>query len=447
MGKESAQDDSKKGPANGFKHFLSQLLCNNLCKCTWGFLCAISLAWYVAWPIFYGRDLQNAGYVAYPYPRSIGYRTPMTSYPNWVFTRLPQATDGERIIEASNGRKGAKGGARRRSWMGRHGLTKEQLKEAADDDYNQIRDDDSDDNTSRQEIPNLRTAFTITGGWFKYGWDETAYRLRIGVNTDVLKPEYNYIGYQYSGIYRYTRLYNSKPDHIVPSDDAVYPSPTNPDNYTYSLSLTPWADWCEQNTPPSPATPASLLTAKAFPAFPYQNDFMSCERAKVCDAAGKEVHAGANLARNCMIVYLVFTLVGTSLLFGIRHFILKGKFENELRYGILGLCIVGFICQIVTLINSIHIHSRFEDCTEGLDAYVQQLNLTPGYIADNDDFKTWWSWSWKLGVLMLILSLYGVWVVLLGCLVLFVLRKDSEKEKDPEYEHGLELSEISAQLE
>jgi len=130
------------------------------------------------WP-FYSLSHLFGKYVAQR--RSIGQSLRLQIWvshriPSWVFTGLSKKTDGKYTAK----------------WINTNSSTTHNT--------NIHDNDDSNDDNPRRSVPNLREAFDITRGWFRFGWDESAYRLRIDA-TSHSKLEYDYIGYWYRRVY------------------------------------------------------------------------------------------------------------------------------------------------------------------------------------------------------------------------------------------------------
>jgi hypothetical protein len=196
----------------------------------------------------------------------------------------------------------------------------------------------------------------------------------VGVEVNPTRPEYDYIGFMYKGLYRYTRLYTAPPVTVIP--DYEFGDGTGvgeEDNYTWSLALIPWGEYC-----------STTLNSTAFPALPGFSDVVDCEHAKLCEKAGKEAWAFANTAEKANTAYLIAFFLGNILVVKVFSFKLMKQWEN-VGLVIIALNAIFWVSALgYTLLSLLQEKESFSGCYKPLDAYIADLNGSSTYQADND---------------------------------------------------------------
>jgi hypothetical protein len=214
-------------------------------------------------------------------------------------------------------------------------------------------------NANEKSIPGLVNAL-------KY--DKNFFRVQIEDDTDVNAPVYDYYGYQFGGLYRYTEYFTSS----AKTDS------------TYSMSLTPWDAVC-----------STVLPSPAFASYP---GLMDCSRAATCAAAGSKTLKYGAWAAGLGAVYLfLFMLPGLLGIFGCC----KGA-------PIYRFTPFNVLIAIAQLILAVKFWQSFKPCGDGLAAAIAALDALPGVSADSDPKYDNMKGNMLTTVVLLAITLAGV---------------------------------------
>ena len=195
--------------------------------------------------------------------------------------------------------------------------------------------------TQESLVPGLENALT---------YDLNFYRVQIQDDSNASQPVYDYYGYQFGGLYRYTEVFYS-------SDGTS----------TYSMALTPWSDVCNTTLP------------ETFASYP---GFMDCERAATCNTAGKTTLGYGVIAAIANSVYFLVPVLLLS-----AAVVTKGAFQLDPKHGPLVFMTSSAVVLALgfALLYGIYFWDSFDPCTDGLATAVLDLNNTPGITADTDE--------------------------------------------------------------